>query len=91
MYWRDMRSDLSRRYFFLGTAAALAAAKVEGKSTPSLKRLGYKSPNEKLNVAAIGAGGKGHSDIVGCSVGNNVVALADNKIGTAHRVNSRCN
>jgi predicted dehydrogenase len=72
-----MRSDLSRRYFFLGTAAALAAAKVEGKSTPSLKRLGYKSPNEKLNVAAIGAGGKGHSDIVGCSVGNNVVALAD--------------
>ncbi|MBI5092401.1 MAG: Gfo/Idh/MocA family oxidoreductase [Candidatus Hydrogenedentes bacterium] len=34
------------------------------------------SPNEKLNVAAIGAGGKGSSDIMNCSK-ENVVALCD--------------
>jgi predicted dehydrogenase len=42
----------------------------------SLKRLGYKSPNEKLNIAAIGAGGKGYTDIAGCST-ENLVAMAD--------------
>lgn len=71
-----MASGLSRRYFFFGSAAALAATRLEAKSTPSLKRLGYKSPNEKLNIAAIGAGGKGHSDITGCAT-ENIVAFAD--------------
>src|SRR5664279_4719761 len=71
-----MASGLSRRYFFLGSAAALAAAKLEAKGTPSLKRLGFKSPNEKLNIAAIGAGGKGHSDITGCFT-ENIIAFAD--------------
>jgi predicted dehydrogenase len=45
-------------------------------SVPSLKLLGYKSPNEKLNIAAIGAGGKGYSDINGCK-SENIVAFAD--------------
>ena len=71
-----MASELSRRYFFMGSAAALAAAQLEAKSRPSLKRAGYKSPNEKLNIAAIGAGGKGHSDIQGCAT-ENIVAFAD--------------
>lgn len=38
--------------------------------------LGYKSPNEKLNIASIGAGGKAASDISGCS-SENIVALCD--------------
>jgi len=38
--------------------------------------MGYKSPNEKLNIAAIGAGGKASSDIDGCST-ENIVALCD--------------
>ena len=37
---------------------------------------GKVSPNEKLNVAAIGAGGKGFSDIMSCK-GENIVALCD--------------
>ncbi len=45
-------------------------------STASLSQLGFKSPNEKLNIAAIGAGGKGASDIAGCST-ENIVAMAD--------------
>jgi len=38
--------------------------------------MGYKSPNEKLNIASIGAGGKAASDIAGCA-SENIVALCD--------------
>jgi len=45
---------------------------------PSLGRLGYKSPNEKLNLAAIGAGGQPFADLRNAVAGvENVVALAD--------------
>jgi len=39
--------------------------------------MGYKSPNEKLNIASIGAGGKAASDIAGCAPTENIVALCD--------------
>src|SRR5436190_17815735 len=45
-------------------------------SVRSLKQLGFKSPNEKLNIAAVGAGGKGWTDINGCK-SENIVALVD--------------
>jgi predicted dehydrogenase len=68
--------ELSRRYFVMCGLAA-ASLKLEARPrTLSLKRAGYKSPNEKLNVAAIGAGGKGASDIRGCAT-ENIVALCD--------------
>src|SRR5688572_23925561 len=66
---------VSRRFFFMSSAATVFAGTALGR-TASLSRLGYKSPNEKLNIAAIGAGGKGASDIAGCQ-GENIVALAD--------------
>jgi len=47
---------------------------------------GKKSPNEKLNVAAIGAGGKGRGDIRGCS-DENVVALCDVDAGSTNYEN----
>ena len=46
-------------------------------SVASLKRIGYKSPNEKLNIASIGAGGKAASDIRACAQTENIVALCD--------------
>ncbi len=46
------------------------------RRTLSLKRSGYVSPNEKLNVAGIGVGGKGRSDIERCDT-ENIVALCD--------------
>src|ERR1041385_4390840 len=70
-----MAPRVSRRHFFFGTLMAAVPAGGFG-STPSLTRLGFKSPNEKLNIAAIGAGGKGASDIAGCS-SENIVAMAD--------------
>ena len=73
-----MALDLfSRRHFFYGTLLAGAIPSGGFGSTPSLKALGYKSPNEKLNIASIGAGGKAASDIHGCSPTENIVALCD--------------
>ncbi len=68
--------EFSRRHFFYGTLLAGALPTGGFGSVASLKRLGYKSPNEKLNIAAIGAGGKGTSDIAGCKA-ENIVALTD--------------
>lgn len=45
---------------------------------PSLKAMGYRSPNEKLNLAAIGAGAQPAADLRQAHAGvENVVALAD--------------
>ena len=69
---------LSRRHFFYGALLAGAIPAGGFGSVASLKRLGFKSPNEKLNIASIGAGGKATSDIAGCArVGENIVALCD--------------
>ena len=67
---------VSRRRFFYGSLLAGAVPQAGFGSAPSLGRLGYKSPNEKLSVAAIGAGGKGFSDLAGCRT-ENIVAFAD--------------
>jgi hypothetical protein len=68
----------TRRHFFYGTLLAGAVPAAGFGSTPSLKALGYKSPNEKLNVASIGSGGKAASDIGGVSqLGENIVVLTD--------------
>jgi hypothetical protein len=68
--------NFTRRHFFFGSLLAGAIPSAGFGSVPSLKRLGYKSPNEKLNIASIGAGGKANNDIKGCSA-ENIVALSD--------------
>lgn len=69
-------AELSRRHFFCGSLLTGCIPSGGFGSVASLKRLGFKSPNEKLNIAAIGAGGKGVSDIAGCK-SENIVAMAD--------------
>lgn len=68
---------LSRRYFFFGSLLAGTLPAAGFGSVPSLKALGFKSPNEKLNIASIGAGGKATSDIRACAQTENIVALCD--------------
>ncbi|MBZ5729140.1 MAG: Gfo/Idh/MocA family oxidoreductase [Acidobacteriia bacterium] len=72
-----MSGKFSRRHFFYGTLLAGVVPAGGFGSTPSLKMLGYKSPNEKLNIASIGAGGKAYSDIRACAQTENIVALCD--------------
>ena len=45
-------------------------------SVASLKALGYKAFNEKLNIAGVGVGGRGAEDLRGCA-SENIVALCD--------------
>jgi predicted dehydrogenase len=70
------KHTISRRHFFFGTLLAGAIPRAGFGSVPSLKALGYQSPNEKLHIAGIGAGGQPFSDLRQCET-ENIVALAD--------------
>ncbi len=67
----------SRRHFFYGSLLAGAIPAGGFGSVASLKQLGYKSPNEKLNLAAIGSGGQGASNLQAAAPTENIVALCD--------------
>ncbi len=67
------KSEITRRDF-LGGAAAVAAFTIVPRHL--LGQSGQKSPNEKLNIAGIGVGGKGFSDMQSVQ-GENIVALCD--------------
>lgn len=71
------KTPLSRRKFIKSSAAVTAGFYIVPRHV--LGGAGYTAPSDKLNIAAIGAGGKGYSDIVNAySNGvNNVVALCD--------------
>jgi hypothetical protein len=74
-----MSQGFSRRHFFYGTLLAGAVPTGGFGSTQSLTKAGYRSPNEKLNLAAIGAGGQPASDLRDSwsNGAENVVALTD--------------
>ncbi len=69
--------SISRRHFFYGSLLAGAVPAGGFGSTPSLKSMGFKSPNEKLNMAAIGSGGQGAANISAAAPTENIVALCD--------------
>src|ERR1700687_3435504 len=79
MKQKPQSKSIPRRFFLTRTALATGAVSALGvRSIPSLKALGYKSPNEKLNLAAIGAGGQPFGDLRNAHAGvENVVALTD--------------
>lgn len=72
------KHDISRRTFIFGTALmAAGCATTKGMRYPSTPR--RISANERLHIAGIGVGGKGHSDVKGAQeAGDNVItALCD--------------
>jgi hypothetical protein len=71
-----MANGISRRHFFFGTLLAGVIPHGGFGSVPSLKALGYQSPNEKLHIGAVGAGGRAVSVLGGLS-SENIVAFAD--------------
>ncbi|MCA9731979.1 MAG: Gfo/Idh/MocA family oxidoreductase [Deferribacteres bacterium] len=68
------QSSVSRREFLQTSAVAAAAFTIVPRHV--LGGPGYVAPSDKLNIAAIGAGGKGRSDIAEVST-ENIVALCD--------------
>jgi predicted dehydrogenase len=80
-----MAKNLSRRRFVQTTAAVTTAAAIRPVWTEAAAD--SKSPNEKLNVACVGVGGRGASDVAGVA-GENIVALCDvddKNLGSAGR------
>jgi hypothetical protein len=69
-------NGVSRRHFFFGSLLAGAVPVGGFGSTKSLPALGYKSPNELLNIASVGSAGRPFEDLTGCS-SENIVAIAD--------------
>jgi len=68
---------ISRRYFFYGSLLSSAVPAAGYGSVASLRALGYKPFYDKLNVAAIGCGGRGGEILNQASQTENIVALCD--------------
>lgn len=68
------KSEISRRVFLSTTAATVASFTIVPRHV--LGGPGKKPPSEKLNIAGIGVGGQGSSDINNVS-SENIVALCD--------------
>jgi len=66
-----MEHRLTRRRFLAGSATAAAAAAI-----PSQAQGKNASPNEKLDIAVIGVGGRGRANLSGVR-GENIVGLCD--------------
>ncbi|MFC1492929.1 Gfo/Idh/MocA family protein [candidate division KSB1 bacterium] len=66
--------DITRRKFIKSTTAAVGVFSIVPGHV--LGGTGKTAPSDKLNIACVGAGGKGRSDIAGCS-SDNVVAICD--------------
>jgi len=60
---------------FIGTTAATAAG-ITILPNQVVAGLGHKAPSDKLNIAAIGVGGKGHANLKNMN-SENIVALCD--------------
>lgn len=69
-----MAKKISRRTFLGGTTAAAAAFTIVPRRV--LGGPGYQAPSDTLNIACVGVGGKGESDIESVSK-ENIVALCD--------------
>ena len=67
------RHSLNRRQFIYTTTLAASALTASSYAAPRAK---LKSPNEKLDIGAIGAGGKGGDDARNCA-SENIVAICD--------------
>jgi predicted dehydrogenase len=70
------RFRLNRRAFLASSATLASGLVLPSHLLHAAARPRRVSPNEKLNIAAIGAGGQGAGDTDGCA-GENIVALCD--------------
>jgi len=71
-----MSNKVSRRTF-LGTTATAAAAFTVIPNHAMGSVLGHKAPSDKLNIAVVGAGGMGNSNLRAVRPTENIVALCD--------------
>ena len=75
------RTGWSRRGLLRGGAAIAALSAMPGCASAQTRRLG---PNDRINLAAIGAGGMGSSNMANL-IAENIVAFADVDLGRVDR------
>lgn len=78
-----MENKFSRRSFLATSATAAAGITILPSNV--IAGLGYKAPSDKLNIAAVGIGGMGHTNINNLK-SENIVALCDVDWGYAGKV-----
>ncbi|MBA4150804.1 MAG: Gfo/Idh/MocA family oxidoreductase [Verrucomicrobia bacterium] len=78
---KEFSLGLNRRRFLYLSGLAASAVALTGCTTPGPR---FKLPSEKLNIGAIGVGGKGASDVGGCEK-ENIVAICDVDENTLNR------
>ena len=77
-------NTISRRSFVGTTGAAIAGLTILPSNVVS--GLGYRAPSDKLNIAGIGIGGVGATNIRNVAASENIVALCDVDWGYSKRV-----
>ena len=70
-----MENKFSRRSFI--TTSATAAAAITILPSNVVSGMGYKAPSDKLNIAVVGIGGMGNSNLKAVKATENIVALCD--------------
>ena len=81
---KENSKDMTRRSF-IGTTGAVAAVFTILPSSV-ISGLGKKAPSDKLNIAVVGIGGMGNSNIKAVAPTENIVALCDVDWGYAKKV-----
>src|SRR6185369_3992828 len=82
-----MKSSFTRRQFLQTSSTAIAAAMI----LPNAKLAFGSESNTKLNIAGIGVGGQGRSDLDNfIGLGQNVVALCDVDTARAGDIYKKC-
>ncbi len=71
---KEKKSTISRRKFLGGAATAVAGFTIVPRHV--LGGIGYQAPSDTLNIAGIGVGGMGHSNLNNLK-SQNIVALCD--------------
>jgi predicted dehydrogenase len=85
------KSQISRRAFLAAATTTAVMAGCQTKPNTAQVVPGKVSPNEKLNIAGIGGGGKGRDDILSCKqLRENIVAIADVDWNSAGETFYRC-
>src|SRR6266481_3769036 len=80
-------ASVTRRQFIYYSALAAGGTALTGYAKPRPRRV---SPNDKLNIAGVGAGGKGAGDLRCCSE-ENIVAVCDVSEASPHARHDRRN
>ena len=81
---KEETKKITRRSFVGTTGAAIAGLTILPSNVVS--GLGYRAPSDKLNIAGIGIGGVGATNIRNVASSENIVALCDVDWGYSKRV-----